>query len=349
MIGTNDHGTRVCSPMGRSTRRTGRWAGIGVLVMTLGALALWLVYASRTQPADALRTSVIPSAPSPVQRTIQLRSSVMNNGAPKSSRVGNNAPRPQTVLSFTRHGLIFTSTESRPTPVTAQKPAFPHRPLRLDFVGSNPGAYPQWLEPTPLIAGSFTDALVRDMSGSPFSPTLRYRDLWPGIDLLFSITANQLRSILLVKPGADPNQIQFAYYGITAVRRTEEGQIEVTTPSGGFTEEISAAYQESRHLTRLQHLRNGISEDTSVPDQEREGQQMAVTATYTLESSGNIRVSGIHIGTYDPNSPLIIERVVRYPGTIGRSDTDAGLRLAPNYNDRTQTDPSSTLPMPPHP
>lgn len=68
-----DHGCRSYSSTGWSERRTSRWVGIGVLAMTLGALALGLVDTSPTRPASAVRTSVIPATPPPAPRSSARR------------------------------------------------------------------------------------------------------------------------------------------------------------------------------------------------------------------------------------------------------------------------------------
>src|SRR5574337_434250 len=73
MISATDHGCPSFSPTGRSEWRTGRKVVVGALAMTLGALALGLVSASRTQPAGAVRTDVLPAAPSPTPRPPAIR------------------------------------------------------------------------------------------------------------------------------------------------------------------------------------------------------------------------------------------------------------------------------------
>jgi hypothetical protein len=65
MISESDHGCRGFSPTGWSEWRTGRWAVVGVLALTLGAWTLGLVYTSRTQLVSVVRTSTAPATPSP--------------------------------------------------------------------------------------------------------------------------------------------------------------------------------------------------------------------------------------------------------------------------------------------
>jgi hypothetical protein len=63
---------------------------------------------------------------------------------------------------------------------------------------------------------------------------IRYPNLWPGIDLVYSGRANELKYEFVVQPGADPAQIQLAYRGASAVGLVEGGQLGVSTPLGGF-------------------------------------------------------------------------------------------------------------------
>mgnify|MGYP003694308637 CR=1 FL=1 len=72
-----------------------------------------------------------------------------------------------------------------------------------------------------------------------------YPELWPGIDLVYGGEAGHLKYTFLVKPGADPDQIQLAFQGATAVTLTDTGQLAVATPVGGFTDDRPYAYQEN--------------------------------------------------------------------------------------------------------
>jgi hypothetical protein len=346
------------SPTKRSEWRTGQWVGIGALAMTLGALTLGLVYASRIQPASAVGTGAPSPAPPPAplpspQRLEAARRATaptilptpslafIENREQLDSRVGYFLQQRATTLYFTPQGLTVALIGSRPSPGVVRKAAWggdliaqggaatpARRVVTLDFVGANPELRPQWQEPTPATINPVTDPQLQEKSGQPTSATVRYQDVWPGIDLLYTVAGDQLRSTFLVKPGADPNQIQFAYHGVTSIRRTEAGQLEVSTPVGSFAEEMPVAYQESHYLAHVARLKNGFSDTGEMPVgyQERDGQRVEVAVAYTLETAGDTSVHGIHVGAYDPNMTLIIDRVVRYPGYDGDdADVSAGL------------------------
>ncbi|MDE2485154.1 MAG: hypothetical protein KGL32_07935 [candidate division NC10 bacterium] len=377
MASMTDHRCNSFSPIGRSEWRTGRWAGIGALAMTLGTLTLGLVYASRTQPASAVGTGASSSASPPAPLTSPQRLKAVRrvtvpttlptpslvfvkNYGELDSRIGYYVHGQETTLYFTPQGLTVALTGSRPSPGIVRKAAWGRELIAkseaaasarwvvtLDFVGANPELRPQWQEPTPAIISPLTNPQLQEKTGRPADATVRYRDVWPGIDLLYTTTGGRLHSTFLVKPGADPNRIQFAYHGITAVRRTEADQLQVITPMGSFSEEMPTAYQESHYLAHLARLKNGLSEEMPVASQERDGQQVEVAVAYTLETVGDTSVHGIHVGAYDPNTTLIIDRVVRYPGYDGGSDADVSPGLAVDHAGAHYASASPTPPKPP--
>lgn len=354
MISATDHGCHSCSPTGWSERRISRWVGIGVLAMTLGALALGLVDTSPTRPASTVRTSVIPATPPPAprssaqrpegdrRRTIQMVRTqsplpLLESRARMAFRVSDDVRGRETTLSFTPQGLSLTVTESLLRPGIIRQTTWnqesiarggvtvPSRwTVTLDFVGANPEVHPKWLEVMPAAGRLSIDPQPQETIERPISATLHYRDVWPGIDLLYTVAADRLQSTFVVKPGADPNQIQFAYQGITALRRTEAGRLEISTPAGSFTEDVPVAYQESLHLARLARLRDGTSGETYGVNQERDGRRVAVAVTYTMQPSGDTTVWGLHVKAYDPNIPLTIDRVIHYSGFTDGSASDSG-------------------------
>lgn len=355
MISATDHGCHSCSPTGWSERRISRWVGIGVLAMTLGALGLGLVDTSPTRPASTVRTSVIPATPRPAPRSSAPRPAgarrrtmqkvhtqsplpLLESRERMASRPSDDVRGRETTLSFTPQGFSLTVTGSRLRPGIIRQTTWnqesiamggvtvPSRwTVTLDFVGANPEVRPKSLEVMPAAGRPSIDPQPQETIDRPISTTLHYRNVWPGIDLLYTVAAGRLQSTFVVTPGADPNHIQFAYHGITALRRTEAGRLEISTPAGSFTEDVPVAYQESLHLARLARLRDGgASVETYGVNQEQDGQRVAVAVTYTLQPSGDTSVWGLHVKAYDPNIPLTINRVTHYSGFTDGSAPDSG-------------------------
>ena len=117
----------------------------------------------------------------------------------------------------------------------------------------------------------------------------------------------------MVHPGADPAQIRLAYRGATNVALNAAGQLEVTTPLGGFTDDIPAAYQEI------------------------DGRRVPVEMDYRLLPAAGI--AGEHVtfegttfnfavGDYDPTHPFILApAVLVYSGFIREGSDGWGIAV----------------------
>ena len=136
-----------------------------------------------------------------------------------------------------------------------------------------------------------------------------YADLWPGIDLAYYVRAARgspagLKYEFVVHPGADPGQIRLAYRGAEGVALNEAGQIEVSTPVGGFADDVPVAWQDGpeRPHARRRHLRPATC-----------------TATRGAADAEHEAIGfGFRVGAYDPSRTLVLDPVVLlYCGYIG--------------------------------
>ncbi|MFZ5808833.1 MAG: SBBP repeat-containing protein [Chloroflexota bacterium] len=185
--------------------------------------------------------------------------------------------------------------------------------IRLDFVDAHP-VRPIGQSQTGAVVSYFKGPRDEWHTGLPTYARIIYRDLWEGIDLAYSGTVNQLKYEFIVQPGADPARIRLAYRG-ASVRLNEAGQLEVSTPAGGFQDDAPLAYQEV--------------------DGQRVPVQVAFrvleTANANLQSEIENRKSeiGFRLGAYDPTLPLVIDpAVLVYCGYIGGSGDDSGNGIA---------------------
>ncbi|MBU5445035.1 SBBP repeat-containing protein [Paenibacillus sp. MSJ-34] len=71
-----------------------------------------------------------------------------------------------------------------------------------------------------------------------------YRELWPGVDLIFYGEDGKLKYDVTVQPGARLDDIQFAYRGAERLSLDEEGNLLIHTPYGILIEERPVSYQE---------------------------------------------------------------------------------------------------------
>ena len=75
---------------------------------------------------------------------------------------------------------------------------------------------------------------------------VRFRDVYPGIDLVYYDAGGLLEYDFIVSPGADPSAIELAFYGVEGVRVNGEGQLVLRTPRGEVRQLSPVVYQEPR-------------------------------------------------------------------------------------------------------
>ncbi len=159
-------------------------------------------------------------------------------------------------LYFTPGGVIFR---------LAGDPAAgsPAHVLTLQFAGADPAVRPEGVDRAEMTVSYFTGPPDRWRTGLPSYAGLLYRDLWPGIDLIWRGEGGRLKQLFHVQPGAHPDQIRLTYRGALAVAVEPDGSLAVTTPAGSFRDARPSAWQEaddddrrrSRPLTASRSLR----------------------------------------------------------------------------------------------
>jgi hypothetical protein len=178
--------------------------------------------------------------------------------------------------------------------------------LKLDFVGANPEVKPLGLDRTSAVISYFKGSHEKWKTDLKTYAGVIYRDLWPGIDLVYTGTVNRLKYTFLVRPGADPGRIRMAYRGTSSVTVSDTGQLEVKTPVGGFRDDRPYTYQDVN------------------------GRRVEVATAYTLEPDPQgAKVYGFKVGFYDRSRSLVLDpAILIYCGYLGGSDWDGGYGIA---------------------
>jgi len=142
----------------------------------------------------------------------------------------------------------------------------------------------------------------------PLFSRVRYREVYPGVDVLYHPEGNGLKYDLLVAPGADPSQIVLQYEGVTSLDVTPDGNLFV-----------------------------GVGETTLLegrPDawQFRNGRRIPVDVSFHIQ--GNDTVT-FEITDYDRMLPLVIDPPVEllYSSYLGGSERENGNALALDADD----------------
>jgi hypothetical protein len=222
-----------------------------------------------------------------------------------------------TSLFFTSRGVTYSlsgdvpgshQTPVRRSDIGSTAGGVPQRyALKLDFLDASPESAPEGWAEAPGVVSFFSGPEESWVTGVPTYRGIVYRDLWPGIDLVYSGTGSGLEYSFMVSPGADPSVVRLAYRGASDLALTEEGGLSIITPVAEIAELPPFSYQDIG------------------------GHRVAVRSTFSLQgvTPDGSPMFGFDLGTYDPARPLVIDPVVIvYAGYIGGRDDDFGHAIA---------------------
>ncbi len=173
----------------------------------------------------------------------------------------------------------------------------------MRFVGANP---------TPRIAGAAPRSATvnyllgsdpkRWQTGLPTYSEIDYANLYPGVDLAYSVEGRPLKATYTVAPGADPGRIRWRYENGKS-RVDEAGNLQVRLGSGTAT----------------------LTEEAPLAWQEVDGRRLPVGARYAIAADGSV---GFAVGEYDRGRPLILDPVITYSTFLGGQIADLAYAIA---------------------
>jgi len=140
----------------------------------------------------------------------------------------------------------------------------------------------------------------------PLYSRLRYREVLPGIDLVYYGNQHQLEYDFIVAPQADPSAIRLRYSGMDRVEHdATSGDLHLHTGSGTVSLRKPVIYQEVA------------------------GQRTQIDGDYAWAAGENWTDVSFTIGTYDRAQPLVIDPVVAYASYLGsyRGDQANGIAV----------------------
>lgn len=265
--------------------------------------------------------ATVPAADAQTKQQVQaklnkLPISFIENKGQLDARVAFYVQGSDKTLYFTPQGITYALTEAKAPPATPKPESFlqpaSFRPevtaapqkwhvVKLDFIGANPNVKPKGVVPTEATMNYFKGSKEQWKTGLKTYAKIVYEELWPGIDLEYSGTVNQMKYQFVVKPGADPQQIRLAYRGASSVKLNAQGQLDVATSAGAIQDDAPYAYQEEG------------------------GQRVEIKAAYALGKKAGSKTQGygFEVGAYDKRKPLVLDpAVLIYCGYIGGSGYD---------------------------
>jgi hypothetical protein len=128
-----------------------------------------------------------------------------------------------------------------------------------------------------------------------------YREVYPGIDLVYYGDQRRLRYDFVVRAGADPERIALAFQGADRLEIDAQGDLVLHVAGGAIRYQKPVIYQETDGLR--QEIRGG----------------------YVLTGSNRVR---FQVAAYDRKRPLVIDPALVYSTYLGGSGYDYGEAIA---------------------
>src|SRR5665213_115086 len=129
-------------------------------------------------------------------------------------------------------------------------------------------------------------------TGIPNYRRVEYSDVYPGVNLTFYGTADQLEYDMTLAAGADPGQIQLKFQGATSVRTNERGELLIGTKGRKILQRKAYAYQMIG------------------------GRKVDVEAKYLPVGRSSVRLS---LGAYEKREPVVIDPILVYSTYVGET------------------------------
>jgi hypothetical protein len=282
---------------------THRLAPQVVSLIALGVLAVLLGTSAGLSPSHSSIGSSEPAALSSAVTTAQRQtpsSSVPAAAERRVTRAYANLPlsfipnagqTDRSVRYYAKgagYGFYFTDHKA----VVALQRGDRGQALELRFLGANPKAEP--------IAADRGTGRVNYLAGLerhtdlPTYGRLVYRDLWPGIDMVFRGTGGKFTYEFRLRPGAQVSDIRLAYAGARGVSLGVGGTLQIHTPLGTLKDAPPQSFQ------RI------------------DGRRVPVDSRYALVGDSY----GFSVGHHDPRKPIVIDPSLAYSTFLGGSSGD---------------------------
>jgi hypothetical protein len=177
-----------------------------------------------------------------------------------------------------------------------------NRPSRFDInrvdmtlEGANPSSRIETLDPVEGELNFYLAHCPDGVTGVREYDRIVYREIYPNIDLEYVLSDGRMKYSFVVRPGGNPKDIRMRYHGMTGMRITDAGTLEVATPLGTLEEGVPYSY----------------AGDAGVPSR------------FALQGD----VVSFDIGAYDRASTLVIDPAVMWSTLYGGSSIELATDL----------------------
>ena len=131
--------------------------------------------------------------------------------------------------------------------------------------------------------------------------SVSYKEVYPGVNMVFHGAQRQLEFDFVVSPGADPKTIDLGFKGAQRLATDASGNLLLVSSAGDVVLHKPVAYQE------------------------KDGQREVVEASFLVRNGNEV---GLNLGTYDRGRELVIDPTLTYSTYLGGSAEDDAYAIA---------------------
>jgi hypothetical protein len=252
-----------------------------------------------SSPAGAqTRLNSAPSLSSPLPLSFEPNVGQSNPEVQFTARRGGQTlflTRDQVVLGLANTPAAFERPKNAKM-ARSMKPAT--ATIRMNLVN---GQRAKSMEPQDLLPGKVNYFKGNDpskwYSDIPTYGSVAYREVYPGIDLVFHGEAGALEYDFVAKPGSDPSRVNVQFQGASRIDVSPEGDLLLQTPAGQVKWNRPHVYQDV----------NGV--------------RRSIAANYRLQKDFTV---AFQLAKYDRKLPLVIDPTLVYSTLLGGNAYDAG-------------------------
>jgi hypothetical protein len=219
-------------------------------------------------------------------------------------------------LFLTDKAAVLALTKADPLKTKDSLHGSPAKPVatktdvvRMELAGASLATKVEGADPLPGTSNYF---IGNDPSkwhtNVPTYSKVGYKNVYPGVDLLYYGNQRQLEYDFIVQPHANPNQVKLHFAGAAKLTLTAQGDLMVAAKNGEIAFHKPVIYQNAT---------NQAGDSTS--------QREPVDGRFVLLASNSV---GFTLGTYDRSRELVIDPILAYSTYLGGTGSDFANAIA---------------------
>jgi uncharacterized protein (TIGR03437 family) len=174
--------------------------------------------------------------------------------------------------------------------------------VRMRFTGAAAAARAEGIDPLPSVSNYFLGKDSKKWhTNVPHFGKVRFRDVYPGIDVVYYSNGGVLEYDFVVSAGADPRRIQLSYHGAGTIRIDDSGNVRLALRGREIVQQRPRVYQDIN------------------------GRRVEIAGTYRITAKNQVRFA---LAEYNRAHALVIDPVLDYSVYLGGKAYDTAIAIA---------------------